>query len=74
MMTRSKDGREFQIFGVFLETQEGKTESIYGANLRIALRDAKVVVGDRVEIVKIGRRTVEEGKAPMNLFKVYKIA
>ncbi|WP_126448175.1 hypothetical protein [Sulfuricystis multivorans] len=73
MMTQNKDGREFETFGVRLETQEGIVDAVFGVNLREALRDAKVGVGDRVEILKIGRKTITKGKAPMNLFKIAKL-
>lgn len=73
MMPHSKRGEEFTTYGVRLRTPEGIEEGVYGANLRIALRDAKADVGDYVEILKIGRKTIEAGKAPMNLFKVAKI-
>ena len=73
MMKQSKDGREFDTFGVRYATQEGVVEAVFGANLRTALREAKANVGDRVEILKIGRKTIEAGKAPMNLFKVAKL-
>jgi hypothetical protein len=37
------------------------------------MESAKVSVGDYVEILKIGRKTVEKGKAPMNLYQIAKI-
>lgn len=73
MMTQSKDGREFETFGVRFETQEGIVDAVFGVNLREALRDAKADVGDQVEILKIGRKTITKGKAPMNLFKIAKL-
>ena len=74
MMKQSKGDREFDTFGVRYTTQEGVVEAVFGANLRTALREAKADVGDEVEILKIGRKTIEKGKAPMNLFKVAKLA
>lgn len=74
MMTQNKNGADFNIFGVRYRTLEGLEDAVFGANLRIALQDAKAGVGDSVEILKIGRKTVEEGRAPMNLFTVAKIA
>lgn len=73
MMKQCKDGREFDTFGVRYETQEGIVEAVFGANLRVALREAKADVGDHVEILKIGRKTIDKGKAPMNLFKVARL-
>ena len=72
-MTQNKDGREFETFGVRFETQEGIVDAVFGVNLREALRDAKADVGDQVEILKIGRKTITKGKAPMNLFKIAKL-
>jgi|LNAP01.1.fsa_nt_gb hypothetical protein len=73
MMTQNKDGREFETFGVRFETQEGIVDAVFGVNLREALRDAKADVGDQVEILKIGRKPITKGKAPMNLFKITKL-
>lgn len=74
MMKQNKGDREYDTFGVRYTTQEGVVEAVFGANLRTALREAKADVGDHVEILKIGRKTIEKGKAPMNLFKVAKLA
>jgi hypothetical protein len=60
-------------FGVRYRTPEGVEDVVWGSNLRAAFREAGAAVGDLVEILKIGRKTVEEGKAPMNLYKVAKL-
>ena len=73
MMRQNKNGREFDTFGVVIETQEGIVEAVFGAHLRTALREANASVGDPVEILKIGRKTIEKGRAPMNLFQVAKL-
>lgn len=73
MMKQNKGNEEFDTFGVRYTTQDGVVEAVFGANLRAALREAKANVGDDVEILKIGRQTIEKGKAPMNLFKVAKV-
>ncbi len=73
MMTQNKGAGDFETFGVRYETQEGIVDAVFGVNLREALRDAEAGVGDSVEILKIGRKTVEKGKAPMNLYKVAKL-
>lgn len=73
MMKQNKNDREFDTFGVVIETQEGIVEAVFGAHLRTALREANVSVGDAVEILKIGRKTITKGKAPMNLYQVAKL-
>lgn len=73
MMPRALNGEEITCFGVRYRTAEGVIDVVWGTNLRTAFRDAKAGLGDEVEILKIGRKTVEEGKAPMNLYKVAKI-
>ena len=72
----SKDGEHgpYDVFGVKYRTPEGSEDAIFGSNLRHALQEAMAGVGDHVEILKIGRKTVEKGKAPMNLFSVSKLA
>jgi len=73
MMPQNKNGEYFTVFGVRYLTSEGIEDAVFGANLRIAIREAQAGIGDKVEILKIGRKTVETGKAPMNLFKVAKL-
>lgn len=73
MMAQNKGGEDFTVFGVRYRTSEGIEDAVFGANLRIAIREAQAGIGDQVEILKIGRKTVEAGKAPMNLFKVAKL-
>lgn len=73
--TQSKDGRDFRSFRVKVRDEEGLVEEVFGAHLKTACLEAKVAVGDSCEILKIGKRTAEvEGRAPMNLFQVTKIA
>ena len=74
MMEQSKNGSEFSTFGVRYRTPEGIEDAVFGANLRGALREANATIGDSVEILKIGRKTIDPKKAPMNLFKVAKLA
>lgn len=74
MMQQTKNGANFDIYGVKYRTPEGIEDSVFGANLKVALHEAMAGVGDHVEILKIGRKTMEEGKAPMNLFQVSKLA
>ena len=73
MMPRALSGGEKTCYGVRYRTAEGVVDVVWGTDLRTAFRDAKAGLGDEVEILKIGRKTVEEGKAPMNLYKVAKI-
>ena len=73
MMQQSKNGNEFTTFGVRYRTPEGIEDAVFGANLRVALKEARADIGDAVEILKIGRKTVDPQKAPMNLFKVAKL-
>jgi hypothetical protein len=72
-MPRALADGEKQMYGVRYQTPEGIVDTVWGANLRNALRDAGAAVGDQVEILKVGRKTMEEGKAPMNLFQITRI-
>ena len=73
MMPRAVNGREIACFGVRYQTAEGVVGVVWGTQLRTALRDAKAGPGDEVEIIKVGRQILEEGKAPMNLYRVARI-
>lgn len=73
MMMQSKEGKEFKTFGVRFRTSDGVESAVYGANLRLALDAAQAQIGDSVEILKIGRKTIDPKKAPMNLFQVKKL-
>lgn len=73
MMPQSKDGREFDTFGVRFRTLDGIEDAVFGANLRVALRKAGASVGDNVEIVRLGRKTIDPNKAPMNLYSIAKL-
>lgn len=61
-------------FCVKYKTAEGVEDAVWGSDLKRALDDAKAKVGDYIEILKIGRKVVEEGKAPMNMYKVHKLS
>ena len=71
----SKAGKEGDIerYGVRYRTPEGLEEVVWGGDLRTAFNDSGAGVNDEVEILKIGRKTIEKGKAPMNLYKVRKL-
>lgn len=60
------------VYGVLLTTDEGKQDELFGSALEEALRCANAGLGDHVEIIKTGRKFIEKGKAPMNLFTVSK--
>lgn len=70
-----KAGKEGDIerYGVRYRTPEGLEEVVWGGDLRTAFNDSGAGVNDEVEILKIGRKTIEKGKAPMNLYKVRKL-
>ncbi|TRZ99106.1 MAG: hypothetical protein D4R84_02615 [Rhodocyclaceae bacterium] len=72
-MPRPLDGRTLKQYGVKCRTAEGVEDVVWGVNLGTALHDAGAGVGDKVEILKIGRKVVEEGKAPMNLYTCTKL-
>lgn len=75
MMPRTGgSGEEIECFGVQLKTSEGIIDPVWGTHLRTTLREAGAGVGDRVEIVKVGRKVIEAGRAPMNLYSVTKLA
>lgn len=74
MLPQVKGNEQFEVFGVRLMTDEGVSDAVFGANLKLALRDAQAEVGDRVEIVKIGRKIIDPKKAPMNLFTAMKLS
>lgn len=75
MMDRiGQGGDEIQCFGVLLKTPEGIVDPVWGTHLRTTLREVGAGVGDRVEIVKVGRKTIDQGKAPMNLYQVTKLS
>ena len=73
MPKTGRDG-DFMCYGVRYRTPEGIEDVVWGVNLRTAFHDARAGVNDEVEILKIGRKTVEEGKAPMNMYKVTKLS
>ncbi|MCZ2112909.1 MAG: hypothetical protein LC131_03610 [Anaerolineae bacterium] len=74
IMPRAIGNETIEMYGVRYRTAEGVEDVVWGTGLKTELRDAHAGVGDDVEILKIGRKTVGEGKAPMNLYKVCKLA
>lgn len=73
VMTRAVGGKIIDQYGVKYRTREGVEDAVWGADLKRALDDARAKVGDAIEILKIGRKVVEDGKAPMNLYQVFKL-
>jgi len=69
---RSDDTDAKRVFCLVLATDEGET-TLWGRDLETGLKQAHVKDGDRVEVVKAGRRIVDPKKAPMNIFLISKI-
>lgn len=72
-MRRALQDKVITSFGVKYRTPEGIEDAVWGVDLQRAMASANVTVGDTVEILKIGRKTIEKGKAPMNLYQIAKI-
>ena len=73
MQRTDKEGKEFPCFGVKYMASEGIEDIVWGAHLDTAFKEARAGVGDHVEILKTGRKFVDEAKAPMNLYQVKKL-
>jgi len=61
------------VYGAIVRQDDGKETTLWGAGLKVEIAKAGVKPGDQVEIIKLGRKTIEEGKAPMNVYKVSKL-
>lgn len=72
-MDRPRGDATIRMYGVKFRTEDGSIGEQWGDNLRTELRAADAKVGDVVEIIKLGRKTIEAGKAPMSLYKVTKL-
>jgi hypothetical protein len=68
-----KDGN-VTCFGVRLRCDDGQETTAWGSDLLGAMREAGASVGDSVELIKIGRRFIEQGKAPQALYKAAKVS
>jgi hypothetical protein len=66
-------GGEIQVFGLVVRTEEGEEKHLWGRDLQQGLARCGAKVGDAIEVIKLGRTRLEEGKAPMNLYTVTKI-
>lgn len=58
---------------VVLDEQSGDEETLWGVDLRRAITDANVVNGDRVEVMRCGKRKLENKKA-MTIYSIQKLA
>lgn len=65
--------RTIEAFGITYLTDSGDKLELTGSHLRHALKEADAGEGDKVEIVKVGKKTMGKGMAPMQLFQVSKI-
>jgi hypothetical protein len=65
---------EILVIGVKLRTEDGREQCCYGCHLKRAIKVARAQIGDFVEITRVGRRTITEGKVPMNLWEVRKLS
>ncbi len=74
MMKRPLSDKIIDQYGIRYQTPEGVEDAVWGSDLKRAIESANATVGDLVEILKVGRKTVEKGKAPMNMYKVAKIS
>ena len=64
---------KYDVFSVTIRMDDGSEETLKGANLQSGLIKAKAAIGDHIEVIKVGRKTMEEGKAPMSLYHVSKL-
>lgn len=78
-MSKSKDdttgdesGKEIEQFRVVIRSEDGIEESIWGADLLRAIKDANVAVNDMVEVIKMGKR--QFGTTWKNLYAITKLA
>lgn len=58
---------------VILDDQSGFEETLWGTDLRRAITDANVVNGDRVEVMRCGKRKLENKKT-MTIYSIQKLA
>lgn len=66
-------GQEIEQFRVVIRSEDGIEESIWGADLLRAIKDANIYINDMVEVIKTGKRKI--GTASWkNLYVVNKLA
>ena len=70
---RSHGDRTIEAFGITYLSEDGEKLDLTGSHLRTALKEAGAEEGDKVEIVKVGKKTMGKGLSPMQLFRVAKI-
>lgn len=71
----AKEGAEpgKTVYGAIVRKDDGTETTLWGAGLKTEIAKAGAKVGDQLEIIKLGRKTIEEGKGPMNVYKVTKL-
>ncbi|MDK9702376.1 MAG: hypothetical protein OEL20_04500 [Sulfuritalea sp.] len=72
-MPRTQGTETITMYGVTYRNEAGAEDTVWGIHLRSELKAVGAGVGDRVEITKVGRKVLEEGKAPMTVFEVKKL-
>lgn len=73
-MQRAIQDKIVKHFGVTIRDQSGNEDHAWGVDLKRALSEADVKVGDTIKITLLGKRIVEEGKNPMNCYSIEKLA
>lgn len=73
MPRKTEDEGTVQLYGVKVRTDCDAEDIAWGSDLKRAFSDAQAGPGDYVEIVKVGRRLMQPGKAPKNLYRVQKV-
>jgi hypothetical protein len=73
METIEKGDRKIKSFAISYQTENGQVLQLSGSDLQTALSKAKAKIGDKVEIMKVGKKNMGGGYAPMQLFSAAKI-
>ena len=73
MPKETEDEGTVQLYGVKVRTDCDAEDIAWGSDLKRAFSDARAGPGDYVEIVKVGRRLMQPGRAPKNLYRVQKV-
>lgn len=73
-MQRAIQDKVVKHFGVKIQDRSGVEDHAWGVDLKRALSEADVKVGDTIRITLLGKRIVEEGKNPMNCYSIEKLA
>jgi hypothetical protein len=73
-MQRAIQDKVVKHFGVTIRDQSGNEDHAWGVDLKRALSEADVKVGDTIRITLIGKKVMEEGKNPMNCYSIERLA